>query len=299
ARSGVAQPVRADGGSHRRDGVGLPSQRRGGAADRGADLEHAGLRAGRGAGAGGGGGGGGGIRVGGGAGGGGTGAGGAGGGAGRGGWGGGGGGGGGGEWGRGGGEGVLEFMGRADQQVKLRGFRIEPGEIEAALRKHPRVQDALVTVQADQQVLLGYAVWRGDDTAQAEENAAHVSEWQQLYDATYRQGTASDFNLVGWNSSYTGEPLPAEEIRLWVEETVAHLRTLQPAHVLEVGCGTGLLLTRLAASCESYLGLDFSAPVLAQLGDYLATRAELRHVKLRQGLAHDLSFVADGSVDLV
>jgi len=192
-------------------------------------------------------------------------------------------------------DGALEYLGRADQQVKLRGFRIEPGEIEAALRRHPRVQDALVTVQPDQQVLLGYAISRADNTATAD----HVSEWQQLYDATYRQSTASDFNLVGWNSSYTGEPLPAEEMRLWVEETVASLRALRPSHVIEIGCGTGLLLTRLAGSCESYLGLDFSVAVLAQLGRYLTTRPELRHVKLRQGLAHDLSFVADDSVDLV
>ncbi len=44
-------------------------------------------------------------------------------------------------------DGRLEYLGRLDHQVKIRGFRIEPGEIEAALRAHPDVLDAVVTVQ--------------------------------------------------------------------------------------------------------------------------------------------------------
>jgi acyl-coenzyme A synthetase/AMP-(fatty) acid ligase len=44
---------------------------------------------------------------------------------------------------------VLEYLGRLDQQVKVRGFRVEPGEIEAALREHPAVADAAVVARED------------------------------------------------------------------------------------------------------------------------------------------------------
>ncbi|MEV4085471.1 amino acid adenylation domain-containing protein, partial [Nonomuraea fuscirosea] len=63
-------------------------------------------------------------------------------------------------------DGVLEFLGRLDAQVKLRGLRIEPGEIEAALRALPAVGDAAVIVRDDR--LVAYVTPDADRTGPAD-----------------------------------------------------------------------------------------------------------------------------------
>ncbi len=56
-------------------------------------------------------------------------------------------------------DGVLEFLGRADQQVKIRGYRVEPAEVEAALRGHPAVGEAVVVARPTAQDELGLVAY--------------------------------------------------------------------------------------------------------------------------------------------
>src|SRR5262249_41305600 len=129
-------------------------------------------------------------------------------------------------------EGTIEFVARIDAQVKLRGFRIELGEIEAVLATHAAVRQGVVMLREDVPGDKRLVVYVVADTAARgpglqDLQHEYVSQWQTLYDETYRDDAAAlegGLDTRGWNSSYTGAAIPADQMLHWRDSTVSRIR---------------------------------------------------------------------------
>jgi acyl carrier protein len=213
------------------------------------------------------------------------------------------------------GDGSLEYLGRVDRQVKIRGNRIEPGEVESLLRAHPEVADAVVDARDDgagAPRLVGWVMAAQAPAAhvgpspenEADPQAEQVAHWAQMFDdlyGTHGAARVSDdaFDIAGWHSSYTGQPIPATEMREWADETARRVVALGPGRVLELGVGSGLVLFRVAPHAAEYEGTDISAQALATLGSRVARHLELPPVRLAEREAADFRGVAPRSYDTV
>ena len=176
-------------------------------------------------------------------------------------------------------DGTLDYLGRVDTQIKLRGQRIELGEIESALLACPQVSQAAAAVHhgTTGSQLVAYITFEhaSNTNRDTEHDAEIVEEWQNIYDELYasvdtegeKPGFGNDFR--GWNSSYTGEPIPLDEMAEWRSATVDRILALQPRRVLEIGVGSGLLLSRIAPAAERYVATDISAVVVQTIAQSL------------------------------
>jgi amino acid adenylation domain-containing protein/non-ribosomal peptide synthase protein (TIGR01720 family) len=201
-------------------------------------------------------------------------------------------------------DGTIEFLGRLDHMVKIRGFRVEPGEVETVLARHPSVKEALVVADAagrGDARLVAYVV---PGCASAEPgDAGLVQRWSTVFDDVYARAHPDDaaFNIAGWTDSYRGAAIPAEQMREWVDGTVQRLLSLPHRRVLEIGCGTGLLLARMAPRATRYVGTDVSEQALAFVRERLLPGLGLPEdrVVLHRSGADDLDALGAERFDLV
>jgi acyl carrier protein len=188
---------------------------------------------------------------------------------------------------------ALEFLGRTDFQVKVRGFRIEPGEIEARLAEHEGVREAVVLVREDtpgEKRLVAYVA--GDETAGAEALRAHLSERlpEYMVPAAYVRLDALPLTP---NGKVDRKALPAPEGDAFpargyeapageTEEALAEIwaevlrveRVGRNDHFFELG-GHSLLAVRVISRVRQVLGVEvriadlFEKPVLSALAEHV------------------------------
>jgi amino acid adenylation domain-containing protein len=210
-------------------------------------------------------------------------------------------------------EGELEFLGRLDEQVKLRGFRIEPGEVESVLREHPSVREAVVEVREDvpgNRRLVAYVVAR-EGTVDAGALRATLRERlpEYMVPAAFvpllalplsAHGKVDRRALPAPEETHLGSGQPYMEPQGELERALAGLwrevlglqRVGRNERFFDVG-GNSMSIVRVQARLRAELGMEVSLPELFQhptiggLAEHLSDRepdeAELEASQERGG----------------
>jgi amino acid adenylation domain-containing protein len=185
-------------------------------------------------------------------------------------------------------EGELEFLGRIDTQVKVRGFRVEPGEIEAAVRRHPGVRECAVVAReagGDRQ-LVAYLAGDVDVGALREQLRAalpaHMVPAAIMVLDTLPLTPSGKLDrkalpapeYAGDEERYVGPRTPAEEVLAGIWAEVLELeRVGVEENFFHLG-GHSLLAARVVARARAALGVEiplralFEAPTVAGLAEH-------------------------------
>jgi amino acid adenylation domain-containing protein len=191
------------------------------------------------------------------------------------------------------GHGDLEYLGRADEQIKLRGFRIEPGEIEAVLARCPGVSQAVVVLREDRpddQRLVAYFLAAPGPGAQAAEVRAHATRFLPTYMLPAAFVPLESFPLTASGkvdrralpAPHYGSAAPGRPATSSLEETLCHLFG-EVLGIETVGVddnffdlgGQSILATTLVRKVRELLGVELpigrllSAPTVAELSAVL------------------------------
>ncbi|HEU0302629.1 MAG TPA: amino acid adenylation domain-containing protein, partial [Longimicrobium sp.] len=201
-------------------------------------------------------------------------------------------------------EGEIDFLGRTDFQVKVRGFRIEPGEIEGALRTHPAVADAVCIARADEggeTRLFAYVVADPADGSLPEALRAHLKERLPDYMVPAATVVLGAFPLTP-NGKVDAAALPVPELaqaergyvapRTETERVLAEIWA-ELLRVEQVGVhddffalgGHSLLVTQVLRRARERLDLAapvaalFQHPTIAELAPVLAPAAAVSRIR--------------------
>lgn len=207
-------------------------------------------------------------------------------------------------------DGNLQYIGRIDDQVKLRGYRVELGEIESVINELEYISNSAVVVKKNVNNISRLNCYYIPDntTLKAKEIElcqAQVNTWKELYESEYGKsdgdtGTDEEYNLAGWNDSFSGLAIEQQQMREWLKETVEVILNEHPQNVLEIGCGMGLIFYQLADKITRYIGTDLSQSSINQISERIGKNLRnYCNTELKISPAHMVSLESGEQIDTI
>ncbi|KAE9391127.1 acetyl-CoA synthetase-like protein [Gymnopus androsaceus JB14] len=199
-------------------------------------------------------------------------------------------------------DGQVQFVGRMDTQVKIRGQRLEVEEIETIIKDCPAVDSTAVavvpTLQGDQLVAYVRLV---SDVSSREEGV--LSLWKHHYNRKELYGELENHSAIPdsaiWLSMYTGKPIPFEEMQEWLQDTISQIPASLSDHVLEIGVGTGKITLNIVHCVSSITGIDLSSTALQFLETQIEQKDLVSKFSVFHCAAHELETLPTQHYSLV
>ncbi|GEO12155.1 non-ribosomal peptide synthetase [Segetibacter aerophilus] len=207
-------------------------------------------------------------------------------------------------------DGNLEYLGRIDDQVKVHGYRIEIGEIESALNELSFVDNSCVVVKEDKETrnnhLVAYFI-PNQSAVKLKENQLYdeqVASWKEIHENEYVSAAENiedpEFNILGWNDSFTRNPIPKEHMREWLIDIVNVICSGKVERVLEIGSGSGLIYYQLAGKVAKYIGTDFSRASIEMIRNRISLGLrDYGPTELQVSAAHEVRVDVGEAIDTI
>lgn len=202
-------------------------------------------------------------------------------------------------------DGKIQCLGRMDQQVKIRGHRIEPAEIEHQLSRQNGIKEALVICREDRpgdQRLVAYIV-PGQNAAESDE-LNWRDRWDDLY--TMAEQNESDLDIaeqkldLAIGSQYNTATDIRAQLQEWASEGIKRIKAISAKKIMELGCGGGQLLFEVAPGTDSYIATDFSQVAINKVNEKKSVNPQQwNHVRATVATADNFSGIEAHSLDLV
>lgn len=144
--------------------------------------------------------------------------------------------------------------------MKPYGYSVDPKMIDQHMHSYPGIQCCvtLPITTLSHTDLVSFITLSDSQIphSTSEQNAKQIANWRNIYEELYAHSVRKHdywFNTSGWNNSYTKKPFAPKVMHAWLNDTLDKIKLFHPKSVLEIGCGSGLILFGLLSLIYCFL----------------------------------------------